>query len=64
MNPNRIEALLKKAEKEGDNNLAIILHVYLGAKAVHQDGLFAEHCQDFARSGIEMIDLHKNRRNN
>jgi len=70
MTDKQIEILAKKAEQEGQNNLAIILHVYLGSKAVNQAGPFAEHCQDFARSGVDWIRTEKrikeimNRKNN
>ena len=60
----KIMKMAREAEAAGNNNLAIILHVYLGAEAMGQDTLFAEHCQDFARSGIEMIKQYKNRGNN
>ena len=59
MKDKKIEALAKEAEWEGDNNLAIILHVYLGSKKANLDKLFAEHCQDFARSGLKMIEKMK-----
>ena len=68
MTDEQVRILARKAEREGQNNLAIILHVYLGSKAVKQDALFAEHCQDFARSGLDWIKTEKdevrNRRNN
>lgn len=70
MNDKKLKELAKLAEQAGENNLAIVLHVYLGSKAAKQDGLFAEHCQDFARSGLEWIRTEKrikeikNRRNN
>jgi hypothetical protein len=59
MNNKQIEILAKEAEREGENNLAIILHVYLGSRKVEMDGMFAEHCQDFARSGIDWINTEK-----
>jgi hypothetical protein len=70
MTNEQVKILAREAEREGQSNLAIILHVYLGSKAVKQDGLFAEHCQDFARSGLDWIKTEKrieeirNRRNN
>ena len=59
------ETLIKIADscEISDPNLAIVLHVYLGSKKAGLDGLFAEHCQDFARSGLDMIEQVKLRRN-
>jgi len=58
-----LNEMAKEAETKGDNNLAIVLHVFLGAKKAGIGGLFAEHCQDFARSGLEIIELAKLKRN-
>ena len=70
MTDEQVEKLARKAEREGQNNLAVVLYAYLGSKAAKQDVLFAEHCQDFARSGLDWIKTEKrieeirNRRNN
>ena len=60
------EALKEMADEckaRGENNLAIVLYAYLGSKKAGLDGLYAEHCQDFARSGLEAIKQEKIRRN-
>ena len=59
MTDEQVKILARKAERDGENNLAIILHVYLGSKAMKQDSLFAEYCQDFARSGLDWIKTEK-----
>jgi hypothetical protein len=59
MTDKQIEILVRKAEREDNNNLAIVLHVYLGSKKMKHDGLFAEHCQDFARSSLDWFETKK-----
>jgi len=59
MKDEALTKIAKGAKKDGDNNLAIILHVYLGSKKVGLDGLFAEYCQDFAKSGMDWIETQK-----
>ena len=56
MNDKQIEILAKEAKEKKDNNLAIVLHVYLGSKKAGIDGLFASHCQDFARRSMKLIN--------
>ena len=51
-----LEKLADKSLSEGNNNLAIVLYAYLGAEKAGQGGLYAEHCQDFARRSLREID--------
>ena len=46
-----------------DPNLAIILYAYLGSKKAGLDGLYAKHCQDFAKSGLKIINDMRLERN-
>ena len=64
MNDKELEILAREAELEGENDLAIILHVYLGSKCVGMESEFARYCQTFAQQGIQQLELYKNRRNN
>ena len=64
MSDEQIELLAKKAEREENNDLAIILYTYLGSKHVGMESEFARYCQTFAKEGIKEIEMHKNRRNN
>ena len=59
-----VENLADKAELAKHNDLAIILHTYLGSKKVGLSSEFARHCQTFAREGIKEIEMHLNRKNN
>jgi len=54
-----LKRMAKEAQEAGDTNLAIVLHVYLGSKIIKHDGLFAEHCQDFARSSLDWFETEK-----
>ena len=60
----QIEILARKAEREDNSDLAIVLYTYLGSKHVGMGSEFVRYCQTFAREGIKGIELHKNRRNN
>jgi len=64
MTNEQIEILSRKAEREGNNDLAIVLHVYLGAKHAGMSSDFARYCQTFAKEGLKQLELHENRRNN
>ena len=64
MSDEQIELLAKKAEREENNDLAIILYTYLGSKHVGMGSEFARYCQTFAEEGIKEIETYKNRRNN
>ena len=63
MNDKQVEILARKAEREGNNDLAIILHVYLGSKKVNMGSDFARYCQVFAREGVKQIEKLQNERN-
>ena len=68
MTDKQIEILARKAEREEDSDLAIILYVYLGSKKAGAGSDFARYCQDWAKAGIEWIEVEKRinkiRRNN
>ena len=65
-----IEELASKAKAAEYNNLAIVLYSYMGSEKAGLGSLFAEHCQDFAKSGLDWINTEKrieqikNRKNN
>ena len=59
MSDKQIELLARKAEREGNNDLAIVLHVYLGSKHAGAGSDFARYCQDWAKAGVEWIKLEK-----
>ena len=68
MTDKQIEILARKAEREENNDLAIVLNVYLGSKYADKGSDFAKYCQDWAKAGVEWIELEKRidriRRNN
>lgn len=64
MTDGQIEILARKAEREENNDLAIVLHVYLGSKHVGMGSEFARYCQTFAKEGLKEIEMHLNRKNN
>ena len=64
MTDKQIEILARKAEQEGNSDLAIVLYTYLGSEHVGMGSEFARHCQTFAKEGIKEIEMHLNRRNN
>tara|TARA_Y100000310_G_C20543602_1_gene744520 strand:- start:43 stop:237 length:195 start_codon:yes stop_codon:yes gene_type:complete len=64
MTNEQIGILARKATQEGNNDLAIVLHVYLGSKHVGMTSEFARHCQAFAREGAREINMRLNKRNN
>ena len=59
-----LEEIAHECKASGRNNLAIVIYSYLGSKKAGLDSLFAAHCQDFARSGIETIKDFNARENN
>ena len=63
MNNEELEKLADEARESGDINLAIVLYVYLGSKKAKLSGLFAEHCQGFAKSGLKEIKRQQLRKN-
>lgn len=62
MEDEELENIAKECEAT-EINLSIILYAYLGAKKAGMGGLYAEHCQDFARSGLNIIKQNQLRRN-
>jgi hypothetical protein len=58
-----LEEMADECKARGENNLAIVLYAYLGSKKAGLDGLYAEHCQDFVKSGLKMIEQEKLRKN-
>ena len=60
----KLKQLAARAQSLGDNNLAIVLHVFLGARATYMDSNLAEHCQEWAKKRMEEIEQFKNRKNN
>ena len=64
MTDKQIEILARKAEREEDNDLAIVLYTYLGSKRVGMGSEFARYCQAFAREGVKEIKMHLKRGNN
>tara|TARA_Y100000310_G_C20340118_1_gene649381 strand:+ start:226 stop:432 length:207 start_codon:yes stop_codon:yes gene_type:complete len=59
-----VEYLADKAKAAEYNDLAIVLHVYLGSEKVGMSSEFARHCQAFAKEGLKEIKMHLNRDNN
>jgi len=56
MKEKELEIIAEESLSRGENNLAIVLYAYLGAEKAGQGGLYAEHCQDFARRSLREID--------
>ena len=61
MKEKELERIAEESLSRGENNLAIVLYAYLGAEKAGQGGLYAEHCQDFARRSLREIDKEINR---
>jgi hypothetical protein len=59
-----VESMADECKANEQNNLAIVLYAYLGSKKAGLDRLFAKHCQDFARSGLDMIKDMESKENN
>ena len=57
----KLKQLAARAQSLGDNNLAIMLHVFLGARATHMDSDLAIHCQEWAKKRIEELKQFKKR---
>ena len=64
INTKIVEDLADEANSKGDNNLAILLYTFLGARKTHLDYELAIHCQDWAKNRIKEIKLFDNRGNN
>ena len=56
MKEKELKRIAEESLSRGENNLAIVLYAYLGAEKAGQGGLYAEHCQDFARRSLREID--------
>ena len=59
-----LENLADEANITGDNNLAIVLYTFLGARKAHMDKELAIHCQDWAKKRVREIKQFNNRKNN
>ena len=64
MSDKELETLADQANISGDNNLAIVLYTFLGAKNAHMDKEFAKHCQDWAKQRVKELKMLNNRKNN
>lgn len=64
MNDEDLEILAEEANMKGDNNLAIVLYAFLGARKAHMDGALAQTCQDWCTKRLEELDQFRNRKNN
>ena len=64
MSDDELEALADQANISGDNNLAIILYTFLGARKTFMDKELATHCQEWAKKRVKEIDMLRNRKNN
>ena len=64
MTDGQIEILARKAEREGNNDLAIVLYTFLGSRKTYMDKEFATYCQDWAKKRVKEIDQFRNRKNN
>jgi hypothetical protein len=68
MTDKQIETLARKAGREERSDLAIVLYVYLESKHAGVTSDFARYCQDWAKAGVEWIELkqkiNKIRKNN
>ena len=59
-----LENLADEANAKGDNNLAIVLYTFLGARKAHMDTSLAIHNQDWARTRSEELKQFQNRSKN
>ena len=63
MKEKELERIAEESLSSGENNLAIVLYAYLGASKAGMGGVYAKHCQNFARKtlkGIEGMDNEDN----
>ena len=58
-----LEKIAKEAKAEGNNDLAIVLYVYMGSEKLGVSSDFARYCQVFAGEGIKELEERQNRRN-
>tara|TARA_Y100000310_G_scaffold323014_1_gene382835 strand:- start:437 stop:640 length:204 start_codon:yes stop_codon:yes gene_type:complete len=54
-----LEKIADEARKSGDHQLAIVLYTFLGSRKAGLTKEFADYCQDWAKAGVEWIELHK-----
>lgn len=59
-----LKEMAKACEAGGENNLAIVMYVFLGSRKVGLDGYFAKHCQEFAKEQMPEIQKALKRENN
>jgi hypothetical protein len=59
-----LEDLADEANAKGDNNLAIVLYTFLGARKTYMENELAVHNQNWARRRSEELKQFKNRKNN
>ena len=59
-----LEQIAEEAKAKGNNDLAIVLYVYLGSEKLGMSSDFARYCQVFAKEGIKQVELNRHRRNN
>ena len=59
-----LENLADEANITGDNNLAIVLYTFLGARKSYMDKELAIYVQDWAKRRVKEIDQFKSRGNN
>ena len=67
LNQEELKTLVEKAKAAEDKDLAIVLHVFRGARLMEIDGIFASVCADWAlkrMDELEKIKEAKNRKNN
>ena len=58
-------AQMAEALKEaGENNFAIVMYSYLGARKIGLDGYFARHCQEFVKEQMPELQKTLKRKNN
>ena len=60
----QLEAVADEAKKNGQNNLAIVLYCYVGAKKAGVESHFANYCRDWAVHAAEELKKIEKRRNN
>ena len=60
----QLESIADEAKKTGQNDLAITLYCYVGARKAGVSSAFARHCQDWAKMAAEELKKMENRRNN
>jgi len=60
----QLENIADEAKKSGQNDLAIVLYCYVGARKAGVGSVFTRHCQDWAKMAAEELKKMKNRENN